>query len=72
MARVFVSHASKDRQLADELYGWLTGDGHEVFDPLRPGPVGAGVADEEVPSWSGDTAAVAGAILPGQRAFFII
>jgi hypothetical protein len=27
---------------------------------------------EKVPFWSGDTAAVAGAILPGQRAFLII
>jgi hypothetical protein len=27
---------------------------------------------EKVPSWCGNTAAVAGAILPGQRAFLII
>jgi TIR domain len=36
MARVFVSHASKDRPLADEVHGWLAGDGHEVFlNPTR-------------------------------------
>ena len=27
---------------------------------------------ENVPSWSGDTAAVAGVILPGQRAFLVV
>ncbi|MGH3621856.1 MAG: toll/interleukin-1 receptor domain-containing protein [Sciscionella sp.] len=31
MARVFVSHASDDRVLAGELYGWLVQAGHEVF-----------------------------------------
>jgi WD40 repeat protein len=31
MARVFVSHSSEDRELADEVHGWLTHDGHEVF-----------------------------------------
>ncbi len=31
MARVFISHSSNDRELADELHGWLTGDGNEVF-----------------------------------------
>jgi hypothetical protein len=31
VARVFISHSSKDRGLANEVHGWLTGDGHEVF-----------------------------------------
>ena len=31
MARVFLSHASEDRGLADEVLGRLTGEGHEVF-----------------------------------------
>lgn len=39
MARVFVSHASKDRELAGEPHRWLTDDGHEVFldQDLRDG-----------------------------------
>jgi WD40 repeat protein len=36
MARVFVSHASQDRQLADEVHRWLSGDGHEVFLDHHP------------------------------------
>jgi hypothetical protein len=31
MARVFVSHASRDRELAGEVFGWLSVDGHELF-----------------------------------------
>ncbi len=31
MARVFVSHASEDRALADEVHQWLVEAGHEVF-----------------------------------------
>jgi WD40 repeat protein len=31
MARVFVSHASSDGELAHEVYQWLRQDGHEVF-----------------------------------------
>ena len=31
MARVFLSHASEDRALADEVLAWLTGAGHQVF-----------------------------------------
>ena len=31
MARVFVSHASKDRPLAGEVHQWLIDAGHEVF-----------------------------------------
>ena len=31
MARVFVSHASDDRELTDEVYRWLVVEGHEVF-----------------------------------------
>jgi WD40 repeat protein/energy-coupling factor transporter ATP-binding protein EcfA2 len=31
MARVFVSHASNDRELADQVHRWLTEDGHQVF-----------------------------------------
>src|SRR3954469_20018393 len=31
MARVFVSHASKDAALAAEVHRWLVGDGHEAF-----------------------------------------
>ncbi len=31
MARVFISHASEDRELAAELHEWLIGDRHEVF-----------------------------------------
>jgi hypothetical protein len=41
VARVFVSHASEDRELAGEVHGWLTDDGHEVFldQDLRDGIV---------------------------------
>ena len=31
MARVFVSHASEDRECAGQLHQWLVGEGHEVF-----------------------------------------
>jgi WD40 repeat protein len=31
MARVFVSHASADLRVAEQLHSWLRGDGHEVF-----------------------------------------
>ena len=31
MARVFISHASTDKAAADQVQGWLRGDGHEVF-----------------------------------------
>ena len=31
MARVFVSHASQDSDLASEVFGWLTDEGHELF-----------------------------------------
>jgi WD40 repeat protein len=31
MARVFVSHASKDAALAAEVHRWLVADGHEAF-----------------------------------------
>ena len=31
MARVFVSHASKDAALAAEVHHWLVDDGHEAF-----------------------------------------
>ena len=31
MARVFVSHASKDAALAAEVHRWLVEDGHEAF-----------------------------------------
>jgi hypothetical protein len=39
MARVFVSHSSKDHELAAEVHGWLAHDGHEVFldQDLRDG-----------------------------------
>jgi WD40 repeat protein len=36
MARVFISHASRDRELADELHGWLIQEGHEVFLDHHP------------------------------------
>jgi TIR domain len=36
MARVFISHASEDSELADEVHGWLTHDGHEVFLDYHP------------------------------------
>ena len=41
MARVFVSHASEDAALADEVHRWLVQDGHEVFldQDLRDGIV---------------------------------
>jgi len=31
MAKVFVSHASNDRELAHEVHRWLSHDGHQVF-----------------------------------------
>jgi TIR domain len=31
MARVFVSHASRDAALAATVHRWLVDDGHEVF-----------------------------------------
>ncbi|MGW6194809.1 nSTAND1 domain-containing NTPase [Kribbella sp. NPDC055110] len=31
MARVFISHAGSDTQLATEIHAWLTAAGHEVF-----------------------------------------
>ncbi len=31
MARVFVSDASAERRLAEQVLGWLTGDRYEVF-----------------------------------------
>ncbi len=39
MARVFVSHASADRECAGQLYQWLVAEGHEVFldQDLRDG-----------------------------------
>ncbi|RDI63471.1 nSTAND1 domain-containing NTPase [Nocardia pseudobrasiliensis] len=36
MARVFISHASADREWAAEIRGWLVADGHEVFLDLHP------------------------------------
>ncbi|MFI6170653.1 TIR domain-containing protein [Nocardia sp. NPDC051052] len=36
MARVFISHASADREWASEIRGWLVDDGHEVFLDLHP------------------------------------
>ena len=41
VARVFVSHASTDMALADEVHRWLVEDGHEVFldQDLRDGIV---------------------------------
>jgi hypothetical protein len=45
VARVFVSHASEDRECAGQLHQWLVGEGHEVFldQDLRDGiPVGEG------------------------------
>ncbi|WP_167768744.1 TIR domain-containing protein [Nocardia sp. CS682] len=36
MARVFISHASVDREWASEIRGWLVADGHEVFLDLHP------------------------------------
>jgi hypothetical protein len=43
VARIFVSHASEDRECAGQLHQWLVGEGHEVFldRDLRDGiPVG--------------------------------
>jgi len=39
VARVFISHASEDLALADELHRWLVDDGHQVFldQDLRDG-----------------------------------
>ena len=39
MARVFVSHASQDRDVAREVFGWLGREGHELFfdQDLRAG-----------------------------------
>ncbi|MGH3752732.1 MAG: toll/interleukin-1 receptor domain-containing protein, partial [Pseudonocardiaceae bacterium] len=37
MARVFVSHASADRQCAGQLHQWLAAEGHEVFLDRDPG-----------------------------------
>ena len=31
MARVFISHASEDRECAGQLREWLVAEGHEVF-----------------------------------------
>ena len=31
MARVFISHASDDQELADEVHRWLVAEDHEVF-----------------------------------------
>jgi TIR domain len=31
MARVFISHASKDPEAAAEVHRWLLADGHEVY-----------------------------------------
>src|SRR5436190_237234 len=31
MARVFLSHASTDRELAQQWHAWLAGAGHQVF-----------------------------------------
>lgn len=41
MVRVFISHASQDRALADQLHRWLVEAGHEVFlaPDLRDGIV---------------------------------
>jgi WD40 repeat protein len=36
MARVFISHASQDHELADELHRWLMQEGHEVFLDQHP------------------------------------
>jgi WD40 repeat protein/ABC-type uncharacterized transport system YnjBCD ATPase subunit len=45
VARVFVSHASEDREYADQLHQWLVAEGHQVFldQDLRDGVV---VGDE--------------------------
>src|SRR4051794_20014525 len=31
VARVFISHTDADRELADEVLGWLVKDGHRAF-----------------------------------------
>jgi energy-coupling factor transporter ATP-binding protein EcfA2 len=36
VARVFVSHASEDRECAGQLHRWLVAEGHEVFLDLDP------------------------------------
>jgi hypothetical protein len=36
MARAFVSHASADRECADQLYRWLVAEGHNVFLDQNP------------------------------------
>ena len=54
---------------AEYLHDLADGGGVEAGVELVEG---VGGSDRERPSWSGDTAAVAGAILPGQRAFLII
>ncbi|MGH7535428.1 MAG: toll/interleukin-1 receptor domain-containing protein, partial [Gemmatimonadales bacterium] len=43
MARVFISYATPDRAIADEVSGWLRAAGHEPFldHDLRDG-IGAG------------------------------
>jgi hypothetical protein len=43
VVKVFLSHASEDRECAGQLHQWLVGEGHEVFldQDLRDGvPVG--------------------------------
>lgn len=37
MARVFISHASEDRECAGQLHRWLVAEGHEVFLDRDPG-----------------------------------
>ncbi len=37
VARVFVSHASEDRECAGQLHQWLVAEGHEVFLDRDPG-----------------------------------
>jgi hypothetical protein len=41
VARVFISHASDDRETADEVHRWLVAEGHQVFldRDLRDGMV---------------------------------
>jgi hypothetical protein len=41
VARVFISHASEDREPTDEVHRWLVAEGHEVFldRDLRSGMV---------------------------------
>ncbi|MBV9011481.1 MAG: TIR domain-containing protein [Pseudonocardiales bacterium] len=45
MARVFVSHASKDRECAGQLREWLVAEHHQVFLDQDPGD-GIGVGEE--------------------------